>query len=87
MSPLTGLFFPDKMGGINTGGGTLVSLVGEGEASTLDAAVEEDAFEEVDENEFEELPDVDRSVFTTKLGIVFAPIDAKEDLPEEEDED
>jgi hypothetical protein len=71
LNPLPGLIFPAIVpGGINTGDGRLVSLTGEGEPSTLDAAVEEDAFEEVDENEFVELPDVDRSVF--KLGIDFA---------------
>jgi len=92
LNPLIGLFFPAILGGINTGDGAVVFLLGEGEPSTLDAAVDEDAFEEVDENEFVELPDIDRNVFATKLGIDFADDDGKddeygEDLPVNGDEE
>jgi len=76
LSPLIGLFFPATLGGINTGDGRIVSLTGEDEPPTLDTAVDEDAFEEVDENEFVELPDVDRIVFPTKLGPDFTDDDA-----------
>ena len=79
-----GLFFPGRPGGLNTGAG-IGSLTGEGEPSTLDAAVDEEAFEEVEENEFEEPPDVDRRVFT-RLGIDFPDDDPKEDPPEDDEE-
>ena len=82
LSPLIGLFFPARAGGLNTGGGKLGSLTGEGEPSTLDAAVDEEALEEVEENEFVEPPDVDRSVFK----IDFADDDPKEDPPEDDEE-
>jgi len=75
LSPLIGLLFPDILGGVNTGDGRAFSLMGEGGPSTLDTAVDEDAFEEVDENEFVELPDVDRIVFPTKLGTDFTDDD------------
>jgi hypothetical protein len=87
LNPLTGLFFPvvPVPGGVNTGVGTPASLTGE--PSTLDTAVDDDAFEEVDENELAELPDADRSVFTTKLGIDFADDDAMDDPPDEDDDE
>lgn len=84
LSPLKGLFFPVEPGGMNTGEGIPAPLTGEGEPSTLDTAVDDDAFDEVDENEFVELPDVERSVFTI-LGMDFADAVTKGDPPEEED--
>ena len=79
---LTGLFFPAKGGGINTGEGALDSFMSEGEFSALDAAVD-DAFEEVEENEYVELPDADRSDFAR----VDPPEDDEAEDPDEEDDD
>jgi len=79
---LTGLFFPAKEGGINTGEGALDSFMGESKFSALDTAVD-DALEEVEENEYVELPDMDRSDFSR----VDPPEEDEPEDPDEEDDD